>query len=151
MEQEVFISIINHIFLWSYYPVQIDSGIFKKFSLYQHLQSHIFSPEESVLPGTNRVLAHVIVGDEVFQLTEHVLRLYPRNQANLETEKRIFNYHLCRARRTFENVFGILCQTFPIFLMPIATCPPVVADIITVSCCLHKIIATVINRLVVDL
>lgn len=120
------------------YGKEGDSGIFQKSLLYQHIHNTL--PEERVLPGTDIVLPHVILGDEAFQLTQSVLRPYPREQGKVDIQKRIFNYRLSRARRTTENAFGILCQTFRIFFVPIAVDVSLVDKIILVACSLHNLL-----------
>jgi hypothetical protein len=45
----------------------------------------------------------VLVGDEAFALSEHVLRPYPN--INWTRLKHIFNYRLSRARRIVECTF----------------------------------------------
>ena len=57
---------------------------------------------------------------------------------NLCTEKRVFNYHLSRARRVVENAFGILANRFRIFLTPIAVVPETAVKIVLASCVLHN-------------
>jgi hypothetical protein len=58
-------------------------------------------------------LPYVFVGDEAFVLRQDFLK--PFSQKNLNTERRIFNYRLSRARGIVENVFGILASRFRIF------------------------------------
>lgn len=127
------------------YGKEGDSGIFQKSNLYQCI--HETLPDEQILPGTNSVLPHVILGDQAFQLTQSVLRPYPREQSEVDIQKRIFNYRLSRARRTVENAFGILCQTFRIFFVPIAVDPSSVDKIILVTCCLHNLLRSSRNML----
>ena len=50
--------------------------------------------------------AFVFVGDEIFSLSENLMRPYAGH--NLSEEQRVFNYLLCRARRDVECAFGIL-------------------------------------------
>lgn len=56
--------------------------------------------------GPTIPLNYVFIGDEAFALRTDFLK--PYNQKELDYEKRIFNYHLSRARRIIENAFGIL-------------------------------------------
>ena len=58
-------------------------------------------------------LPYVVVADDGLSLKTFMMKPYAfKNQC---TEKRVFNYHLCRARRVVENVFGILVNRFRIF------------------------------------
>lgn len=75
------------------------------------------------LLNNNTVLLKVIIGDETFPLSKHLLRPYWKDQTS-DNQKRIFNYRLCRARRTAENAFGILCQTFGVEL-----------ELLIIACC----------------
>jgi hypothetical protein len=55
-------------------------------------------------------LPYIFVGDEAFALRQDFLK--PFSQNNLNTERRIFNNRLLRARRIVENVFRILVSRF---------------------------------------
>lgn len=127
------------------YGKEGDSNIFNRSSMFHLFNNDKYMPEDKPLPGSNLRLPYVIVGDEAFKLSKHLLRPYPRDQANTDIQKRVFNYRLCRARRTSENAFGLLCQTFRIFYSPIAVQPSTVDLIITVACCLHNMIRTSIS------
>jgi hypothetical protein len=55
----------------------------------------------------------VFIADEVFALTENILKPFPHK--DLTQEKQIFNYRLSRARQCVENAFGVLVAHFRIF------------------------------------
>ena len=98
------------------YGKEGDSGIFEKSVTGRHIRTGTFNfPTEKALPRFGIVLPHVIVGDEAFRLTKHVMKPYPKNQPAEDETKKNFNYHLCRARRVSENAFGLLSQCFRIF------------------------------------
>lgn len=80
-------------------------------------------PPAAALPSTSVVLPRVILGDEAFALTNTMMKPYPRAQSLLDKSKAIYNYRHCRARRTTENVFGIMASYFRIFFTPIITTP----------------------------
>jgi hypothetical protein len=80
----------------------------------------------------------VIVGDEAFALSEHVLR--PYRTRNLDIPKRIYSYRLTRARRMVECAFGILCNKWRIFHRAIDVRPDF-CDVIVKTCCiLHNFV-----------
>jgi len=80
----------------------------------------------------------VIVGDEAFFLSQHVLRAYPSR--NLDVARRIYNYRLTRARRMVEWAFGILCNKWRIFHRAIDVRPGF-CDVIVKTCCiLHNFV-----------
>lgn len=83
-------------------------------------------------------LHHVIVGDEAFPLKRNLMRPYPGSQTEQDVEKRIFNYRLSRARRIVECTFGILVQTFRIYLRKLKAKPSNINAIITTTCILHN-------------
>ena len=50
----------------------------------------------------------VLLGDDAFALSMHIMKPFP--QRDLTEEKRSYNYRHSRARRLFENLFGILAN-----------------------------------------
>jgi len=84
------------------YGTEGDAGIFAKSPLGNNLSKAIKFPPPGPLPGTQTVLVYVILGDEAFTLTTTLIRPYPHDQAEADTDKatRIYNYRHCLARRT---------------------------------------------------
>lgn len=68
------------------------------------------------------------------------MKPYPRNQSSGDRSKAIFNYRLSRARRIVENAFGLLTQSFRIFLTPIHLNIETTEILVTVACILHNLI-----------
>ena len=68
-----------------------------------------------------KCMPFVIVGDEAFALSEHVLRPYPNT--NLSVQQRIYNYRLTGALRIVEWAFGILTSKWRIFHRPLDVTP----------------------------
>lgn len=95
-------------------------------------------PADRALPGTNAKLPFVLLGDEAYPLTEHLLKPFARNQLN--EPKKIFNYRLSRARRVVECAFGILAAKWRILLKPIECKPENAEKIVKCTCVLHNII-----------
>ena len=63
------------------------------------------------------------------------MRPYP---ATLDETQRIYNYRVSRARRTIENVFGILAERCCIFRKAIRTDIKTVEAIVQACICLHN-------------
>jgi hypothetical protein len=75
-----------------------------------------------LLDGENgKCMPFVIVGEEVFTLSENVLRSYPNR--NLSVQQRIHKYRLTRARRMVECAFGILAKKWRFFHRPLDVTP----------------------------
>ena len=51
--------------------------------------------------------------DDAFALRPDLIKPYGRDSLN--NERRIYNYHISRARQVVENSFGILASRFCIF------------------------------------
>ena len=98
-----------------------DGGVFRNSPL-----SKVLSENTLDIPNTRNVepgreLPYVIVADDAFPLKNHIMKPYALR--NLTIHQRIFNYHLCRARRIMENAFGILASRFRAFLTPMLLSP----------------------------
>ena len=116
-----------------------DSNVFKNSNFGKLLESNKLNiPDPRVLPSDAEGLSmpFVLVGDEAFALSEHVLRPYPNK--NLTCLKRIYNYRLSRARRIVECIFGILANKWRIFYRPIDVNPDFCDNIIKACCVLHN-------------
>lgn len=65
----------------------------------------------------DNVFPYVFIGDEAFPLMENLMNPYRQKQLN--HGEKIFNCRMCRARRIFVNVFGILAARSRLFLLNI--------------------------------
>ncbi|KAF2889757.1 hypothetical protein ILUMI_16417 [Ignelater luminosus] len=83
-------------------------------------------------------LPFVFVGDKAFQLSEHLMKSYPRR--DLDIQKRRYNYRLSSARQAVECIFGILAAKFRKFETSIGVFPEKVDKIILAACVLHNMI-----------
>lgn len=95
-------------------------------------------PPASPLPGTTLEMPHIIVGDEAFPLSKFLMRPYPQEATVQCSQKRIYNYRHCRARRVVENAFGILVKKFSIFRRPLEVKVPFGIDVVKAACVLHN-------------
>jgi len=118
-----------------------DSGIFLKSTMGKKILDGSFGfLEAKQLPGSTKVLPHVIVGDEAFRLHTNIMKPYTKKASRDDKSKSIFNYRLSRARRVTENAFGLLSQVFRVFYQPINIEPSTCDDLIIVACCLHNLL-----------
>lgn len=117
-----------------------DSNIFKGSSFGKKLYSQKLNlPEPTLLPNTNiNPQPYVFVGDEAFAIHSNLLRPYPGR--NLTNKLRIFNYRLCRARRTVECAFGVLANKWRVLHTSIQVEPEFTDDIIKACCILHNFV-----------
>nr|CAI5842953.1 unnamed protein product [Callosobruchus analis] len=117
----------------------IDVGAFGKFS-----DSNVFVNSEFWNKLENDLLhipkERVLVGDEAFKLTPHLMRPYARK--NLNHKKKIFNYRLTRARRYIECSFGILSNKWRIFHRPLNVSFRLAKKIIKACCVLHNFVCS---------
>lgn len=122
------------------YGKEGDPGIFDRSTLGRMFNNEALLPPPCKLPNSDLVLPHVFVGDDAFRLHPNMMKPFSRECAIRENSKAVFNYRLCRARRTSENAFGLLAQVFRIFYTPINLLPQTVDDVVIVSCCLHNML-----------
>ena len=55
------------------------------------------------------MLPYYMVGDDIFQLKDYLMRPYPRKRSGkLPIDQAVFNYRLSRARRVIENSLAFL-------------------------------------------
>ena len=116
-----------------------DGGVFRNCNLYRALEEKRPNiPNPTKLPGTQSLFPYVILADDAFPLKDYIRK--PYSQSGLTQERRIFNYRLSRARRIVENAFGILSNSFRIFMTPIGLVPEKVETITMVCCILHNVL-----------
>ena len=98
-------------------------------------------PDPHPLTGTTQpALPYVIVGDAAFPLKENILRPYPGK--NLSEDRVVFNYRLSRARRIFENSFGVLAVRWRLFRKAIISDPNKVISYTKAAIALHNFLRT---------
>lgn len=96
-----------------------DGDVFKNTSFYKKLQKNELNlPENEPLPGRTLHLPYVLVADDAFPLTEHIMKPF-KTDLNKGSPKRVYNYRLSRGLRIIENTFGLLSSVFRVFRKPI--------------------------------
>lgn len=115
-----------------------DSGIIEKSNLGKLIKNEEFYPPPRQVG--EYLLPYVVVGDEAFKLSTHLMKPFPRHEGRADNKKAIYNYRLSRARRVSENSFALLSQVFRIFYTPIAVNPAVTDRLIMTACCLHNML-----------
>lgn len=120
-----------------------DTNIFKNSNFGKAFNNgQLDLPADDFLPGTNVKMPYVVVGDEAFPLSKHLMRPFPGNQLNNNDDKKVFNYRLSRARRVSENAFGILARRFRIYERRMSMLPEHINLVVLATCCLHNFLAT---------
>ncbi|KAK5648031.1 hypothetical protein RI129_002923 [Pyrocoelia pectoralis] len=90
-----------------------DGGVYQASYLPRAIEKNeLHFPNPEALPGRNTKVPYVIVADDAFPLSKHLLS---------------------RARRIIENAFGILCNRFRVLLNPINLSAAKV-EIVTLAC-----------------
>ena len=86
-----------------------DGGVWNKRGLAKALEEGTVNlPLPCCLPGGNKEMPYILVGDDAFALKPYLMKPYA--QQGLDAEKRVYNYMHNRARRILENLFGILAN-----------------------------------------
>ena len=78
-------------------------------------------------------MPYVMVADEVFPLSKHIMRPYGGN--NLDRDQQIFNYRLSRARIMVEGAFGLLVARWRVLESRLQI-PPTTATAVVKACCI---------------
>lgn len=122
------------------YGKNSDSSIFKNSMFYKKLSNNELDISNPVvLPGRNdSKSSYVIIGDEEFGLSFHVMR--PYSGKVLSNKKRICNYRLSRARRYIECSFGILSNKWRIFHRPLNVSIDIAKNIVKACIVLHNFV-----------
>lgn len=119
---------------------QSDGGVFRNSEIGKRFEANSFKlpiPRQIEIDGPE--LPYVLVADEAFPLSMHIMRPYPRS-GKLDIGKKIFNYRLSRARRVVENAFGILVARWRIYRRPIIANVRNARKIIQATVTLHNFI-----------
>lgn len=124
------------------YDRNSDGGLLDHSTLEACLMNNSLNlPKDERLGSKGEVLPYVIVADEAFKLTKHIMKPYPRHE--LTDDKRLFNYKLSAARQMVECTFRALTSKFQIFETPIGVSPALVDDIIKCAAVFHNMIRAI--------
>ena len=116
-----------------------DSTLWKFSSFNKDLErkdNPLHVPQAEEFPGFSGKLPYYFVGDDAFEMGEHLMKPYPHSK--LQLKERVFNYRLSRARRIVENAFGILATRFRILRREIEMSPENASIIVLTCCVLHN-------------
>ncbi|XP_037821855.1 uncharacterized protein LOC119610632 [Lucilia sericata] len=118
-----------------------DGGVFRKSSFNEAMTNNKLNlPPSEPLPSRNIPVPYVLVADDAFAISPHLLK--PYSLRTLTATQRIYNYRLSRARRVIENAFGILSARFRILRSAIMLEPTKVRTITCACCALHNFLMT---------
>lgn len=80
-----------------------DGGVLQNTKFFERLvNDHLNIPKPSRIRNSSRILPYVFVADDVFALREDMVKSF--RQADLiSVDRKIYNYHVSRARRIVEN------------------------------------------------
>jgi len=120
-----------------------DSYVFRKSNFWKHFTAgQLDLPGDKPLPSNDSregtPVPHVLLGDEVFDLSKNLLGPYPSK--NLSHEKRIYNYRHERARRVVECTFGILSNKWHVLQSLILVHPNFASIVVQICCVLHNFV-----------
>jgi hypothetical protein len=115
-----------------------DSTIFKGSTLWISIQTNMLElARVRPLSGTEGPnVPCFFVGDEGLALNSNILR--PFHRSNLTIKKRVYSYHLCRARSYVERAYGNLSNKWRNFQRPFNISPDFAVDIATACVIPHN-------------
>lgn len=115
-----------------------EAGYWKACDLQKALgEGRCHLPQCVRIRGDKSITPHLI-GDNAFPIGVNLLKPFPHRQLTLE--ECIFNYHLSRARRIIENVFGIISSRFMVLQMEMHFVPDHCINIVSAICVLRNIL-----------
>ncbi|CAH2088949.1 unnamed protein product [Euphydryas editha] len=115
-----------------------DGGIFENSVMGRRFNNGTMNvPRPKLLPRTNDVTPHVLIGDEAFRLQAHVMKPFNQRVSRVDRRKEEYNKRLCRARRVVENAFGLLAQKWRIYFKPMHLKVSSAKKVIKATCVLH--------------
>ena len=125
--------------------INSDSGIWKHCEMGQRVRDNDLNfPPHAPLPGyPHGDMPFVLVGDEAFALSDHLMRPYPGRRdckKLMPKDQNIFNYRLSRARRVVENAFGLLTMRWQIFTRPMNMLPNNAQLVVQACLVLHNLL-----------
>jgi hypothetical protein len=116
-----------------------DSTIFKDSTLNAALNSNTLNLPVARPIGDNiSPLPYLIVADEAFALSSHVMRPYPKK--SLTIRKKVYNYRHSRARRLIECSFGLLSNKWQILHRALNVDVLLAENIVKACCILHNFV-----------
>ncbi|XP_032791483.2 protein ALP1-like [Daphnia magna] len=134
------------------YGRQSDSGIWCSSDLRKAFKNRQLDlPAPSALPLSQEgSLVHpmILVGDDAFELTDYMMKGYPGRRTLLPQHETIYNYRHSRARRTSENLFGILATRWRLFLTAVNAKPENVEHYTRAVLVLHNLLIAECNTYV---
>ena len=121
------------------YGKEGDSAVFRKSDFHTAMiNCQLALPQPAPIQGFDQQsLPYVIVADEAFALSEHVMRPFGRSTLTT-TKRKIYNYRHSRARRYIECAFGILSNKWRIFHRSLNVRLDLAEDITKAACILHN-------------
>ncbi|CAH2002909.1 unnamed protein product [Acanthoscelides obtectus] len=115
-----------------------DGGVFKHTSLHRKItEDRLHFPMDKLLPEIGNNMPYVFLADEAFPLIKRIMKPYSGMHEKGTTQRK-FNYHLSRARRVVENVFGIVFAVFRVLRKPMLLEPKKAKYVIMAAVCLHN-------------
>ena len=96
-------------------------------------------PCPTPLPGRDRPVPFVVVGDNAFPLLTNLMK--PFNTPGLSSDQKLFNDRLSPVQCVSENAFSIFAHRFRVFRNPIKLCPSKIKKIVLSASVLHNYLA----------
>ena len=117
-----------------------DSSVLRSSGLYKGFETKNFNiPPLAEIKGIENPPPYYILGDAIFPFKSWLMR---QCSGLLDGSQKMFIYLLSSARRTIENVFGILVARWRIFKRPILVSLETVQSVIGACICLHNCLKT---------